>query len=135
MNRIRIIRRLACLLAALASAVLASAAAVPAAFAARIPPLGTPPGPAPLPPGHVAGAVLGPNRAGYPAVTHVQTAVLGPNRAGYPPVSHIHTVVAVGMPGWKIAFIAAGAAILAAALAVLLERARTSRRHLAAPSA
>jgi len=117
MNRIRIIRRLACLLAALAGAVLASAAAVPAAFAARVPPPGTPPGPAPLPPGHVAGAVL------------------GPNRAGYPPVSHIHTVIAIGMPGWKIAFIAAGAAILAAALAVLLERARTGRRHVAAPSA
>ena len=57
---------------------------------------------------------------------------LGPNRAGYPPVTvpaQIHTVVTGGMPGWQITLIAVGAALLAAALAVLLDRARTARRH------
>jgi len=33
-----------------------------------------------------------------------------------------HTVVVGGMPGWQIALIAAGAGVLAAALAVLLDR-------------
>jgi hypothetical protein len=57
---------------------------------------------------------------------------LGPSRAGYPPVTvpaQIHTVVTGGMPGWQITLIAAGAALLAAILAVLLDRARTARRH------
>jgi hypothetical protein len=38
------------------------------------------------------------------------------------------TIVAGGMPGWEIALIAAGAALLAAALAILADRARTARR-------
>jgi hypothetical protein len=115
MNRIRIMRRLACLLAGLATALLVVVAAVPAAFASadRPPPINAPAGPAPAHPGHVTGAIR------------------GPGRAGYPPVSHIHTVVVGGMPGWQIALIAAGAAILAAALAVILDRARAGRRHLA----
>jgi hypothetical protein len=44
------------------------------------------------------------------------------------------TVVVGGMPGWQIALIAVGAALLAAALAVLADRARTARRQLT-PSA
>jgi hypothetical protein len=39
------------------------------------------------------------------------------------------TVVAGGMPGWQIAAIAVGAAVLAAIAAVLLDRARIARRH------
>ena len=39
-----------------------------------------------------------------------------------------HTVVLGGMPGWQIALIAAGAALLAATVAVLTDRARTARR-------
>jgi hypothetical protein len=39
------------------------------------------------------------------------------------------------MPGWQITLIAAGAAVLAAAAAVLLDRARAARRHQTAPSA
>ena len=38
------------------------------------------------------------------------------------------TVTAGGMPGWQITLIAAGAALLAAAVAVLLDRARAARR-------
>jgi hypothetical protein len=41
----------------------------------------------------------------------------------------VHTTVAIGMPGWQIALIAVGAAIVAAALAVLIDRAFAARRH------
>ena len=105
------IRRLTAALAGLAGALLAFAAAAPAALADPFPP--RPPGwdkhPT-LPLGHVAGPVV------------------GPNRAGYPPISHVHTVVIGGMPGWQIALIAIGAALLAATVAVLLDRARTAAK-------
>ena len=39
-----------------------------------------------------------------------------------------HTIIAGGMPGWQIALIAAGAALVAATVAVLLDRARATRR-------
>jgi hypothetical protein len=45
-----------------------------------------------------------------------------------PPVIH---VVSGGMPGWQITLIAVGAALAAAVLAVLLDRARAARRHTA----
>ena len=46
--------------------------------------------------------------------------------AGYVPPA-VRTVVAGGMPGWQIALIAAGAALVAATAAVLIERARAGR--------
>ncbi|HEY7147541.1 MAG TPA: hypothetical protein VH637_25110 [Streptosporangiaceae bacterium] len=52
--------------------------------------------------------------------------------AGVPPPT-VQTVTVGGMPGWQIALIAIGAAIVAAAVAVLLDRARTARRHQPAP--
>ena len=39
-----------------------------------------------------------------------------------------HTIIAGGMPGWQIALIAAGAALVAATVAVLLDRGRATRR-------
>jgi hypothetical protein len=45
------------------------------------------------------------------------------------------TVVVGGMPGWQIALIAVGAALLAATVAVLLDRARASRRTAIAAAA
>ena len=116
MNRIRRIRRLAAVLAGLASAVLAFAAAAPAALASQLRPdppgwlqhwalpVHLPPGPSglfehpPLPPGQVAGPV---------------------------PVSQVpaHTAVTGGMAGWQIALIAAGAALAAATILVLPDRA------------
>jgi hypothetical protein len=45
-----------------------------------------------------------------------------------PQSAGIHTVVAGGMPGWQIALIAIGAALLAATVAVLVDRARAARR-------
>ncbi len=40
-----------------------------------------------------------------------------------------HTVVLGGTPGWQIALIAVGVALLAALIAVLADRARAARRH------
>jgi hypothetical protein len=47
----------------------------------------------------------------------------------------VTTVLAGGMPGWQIALIAVGAALAAAAVAVLLDRARHGRRLPAAKTA
>ena len=47
----------------------------------------------------------------------------------------IHTVVTGGMPGWQIALIAVAAALFAAVLAVVADRAWTARRHPATPGA
>jgi hypothetical protein len=40
----------------------------------------------------------------------------------------VHTVVAGGMPGWRIILIAAGAALAAVVVAVLLDRAHAARK-------
>ena len=45
------------------------------------------------------------------------------------------TVVVGGMPGWQIALIAVGAALTAAVIAVLVDRARQSRLRLAGEAA
>lgn len=46
----------------------------------------------------------------------------------------VQTVVVGGMPGWQIALIAVAAAVVAAAVAVLLDRARVTRtRHVTSP--
>jgi hypothetical protein len=45
-----------------------------------------------------------------------------------PHVVPVRTLVAGGMPGWQITLIAAGTAVLAAIVAVLLDRARATRR-------
>ena len=47
----------------------------------------------------------------------------------------VQVITAGGMPGWQITLIAAGAAALAAVLALLLARAWAARRHALAPSA
>jgi hypothetical protein len=83
-------------------------AAVVAGLAAAVVALGATPAFASLPPGHGASA-------GHPAPPPVSTPV-------------IHTVVTGGTPGWAIALIAIGAALVAATLAVLVERTRTARR-------
>jgi hypothetical protein len=46
----------------------------------------------------------------------------------------VHTVIVGGMPGWQITLIAVAAALAAATLAVLLDRARAARRHETAPA-
>ena len=118
MNPIRHIRHLAAALAGLAGALLAFAAAAPAALARPGPPrhwqLGQP-RLHPLPPGWNKHPPLRGYYAHY--VAH-QGAIPVPGRS----------VVIGGMPGWQIALIAAGAAMLAATAAVLVYRAWTARR-------
>ena len=96
MNPIRQIRRIAGVLAG-ACALLAFAAASPA-MAAR--------NPVPAP------------GAGVPEPYP------GANLPLVPVPPQIRTVLAGGMPGWQITLIAVGAALLAAVLAVLADRAR-----------
>jgi hypothetical protein len=55
--------------------------------------------------------------------------------ASVPAQVQVRTIVAGGMPGWQIALIAVGAALLAAALAVLSDRALAARRHPATAAA
>jgi hypothetical protein len=83
-------------------------AAVVAGLAAAVVAFGATPAFASLPPGHGGSA-------GHAV----------PPPAG-PPV--VHTIVAGGTPGWMIALIAIGAALLAATLTVLVERTRAARR-------
>ena len=65
------------------------------------------------------------------------TRVPPPGDSGGPaPVPpQIHTIVTGGMPGWQITLIAIGAALLAAVLAVFLDRTQAGRRRITAPSA
>jgi len=46
-----------------------------------------------------------------------------------------HTVIIGGMPGWQIALIAIAAALVAATVAVLVDRAWTTRRKPATAAA
>jgi len=105
MNPIRHVRRLAAALAGLAGALLAFAGAAPAALASPPPP--RPPGWPPLPPGWNKHPPLPPRH-----------------------ISQVHTIVIGGMPGWQIALIAVGAALLAATAAVLLDRVWGARRRV-----
>jgi hypothetical protein len=72
--------------------------------------------------------------AAAPAAFAVPAPPVGGGGTVAPPPP-VQTVVAGGMPGWQITLIAIGAAILAAAVAVFLDRAWAARRHQAAPSA
>ena len=57
------------------------------------------------------------------------------NPPAAPPLTRIHTVVTGGMPGWQITLIAVGAALAAATMAVLFDRAWTARQGAAAKPA
>jgi hypothetical protein len=57
--------------------------------------------------------------------------LLPPDPAGYAPTAppvQVHVVTVGGMPGWQITLIVIGAALVSAAAAVLLDRARPARR-------
>ena len=49
--------------------------------------------------------------------------------------AQVHTVIVAGMPGWQIALIALAAALAAATVAVVLDRARAARRAASATTA
>jgi hypothetical protein len=109
MKRFHIIGRLGTILAGLAGIVVTLGAAVaPAALAGGDPR------------GH-RGAVPRPGSPGWDK---------------HPPLpAHAHAAVTAGMPGWQIALIVAGAALVAGALAVLAYRARTARRRVTVSAA
>ena len=111
MNPIRNVRRVAGVLAGLACAWLGLAMAAPTAFAVTHPS----PGPA---------GYLTPGAPGFPVPP-----------PGPPSAVQVHTVVVGGMPGWQIALIAIGAALLAAIAAVLADRAGATRRSPATVAA
>jgi hypothetical protein len=116
MNPIQHTRRLAGVparLAGLAAALVAFGAT--AAFATR-----PPPEPAP---------------AHYPALSPWQLTGGYPVPGGVPVHPAVHTVVTGGMAGWQITLIAVAAALLAATVAVLADRARASRRQAATAAA
>jgi hypothetical protein len=51
------------------------------------------------------------------------------------PPPQVHTLVMGGMPGWQITLIAVAAAVIAATVAVILDRVWAARRHLTVPTA
>jgi hypothetical protein len=122
MSRIRRIRRIAAALAGLACSCLALAVTVPAAFAQAL----SSPGGGGMPAAWVREALLrGEDLA----------PVSGSGSAGsFAAPAVTRTVVAGGMPGWQIALIAAGAALLTATLAVLADRVRAAHRTTAPAS-
>jgi hypothetical protein len=113
MSHIPRIRRVAAGLAGLACAGLGLAITAPAAFA-HVPP----PGGWGMPAAYVREALLhGEDLAPVSGSGSVPSSAAA---------TVTRTVVAGGMPGWQIALIAAGAALLAATLAVLADRARAA---------
>jgi hypothetical protein len=79
----------------------------------------------------LAGALLA--LVAAPAAAFAVTYPLPPNGGAgssvyAPPQPPVHTVIVGGMPGWQIALIAVGAALVAAIAAVLLYRARAVQR-------
>jgi len=72
----------------------------------------------------LAGAVLA--VAGAPAALAMRVPPPGGGIA--PPPPPVRVIAEGGMPGWQIVLIALAAALVAAAVAVLLDRARTARK-------
>jgi hypothetical protein len=104
------IRRIAAALATVAGALLTFIATSPAALAIRVPPPGgydaTVQAPPHLAPGHIL----------HQPVHEIPSPI------------PVHTIVTGGMPGWQITLIAAGAALAAATVAVLVDRAWAARK-------
>lgn len=66
----------------------------------------------------------------FASVPHPDPAGAGDPAPVFPaPVHTITLVTGGGMPGWQITLIAIGAALIAATVAVLLDRARAARRN------
>ena len=83
------------------------------------------------------GVLAGPGGAllALAAAAPAALATLPPPDPGEPavaPLPAIHTVVTGGMPGWQITLIATGAALIAAVVAVLYDRAHAARRSITA---
>ena len=76
-----------------------------------------------------------PAPAHHPALSPWQLVGGYPIPGGAPRHTAVHTVVTGGMPGWQITLIAVAAALLAATVAVLADRARAGRRKAAVAAA
>jgi hypothetical protein len=111
------IRRIVAALATVVGALLTFIAVSPAALAIRVPP-----------PGGYDGMVQAPPHLAPGHILHQPAHEI-------PSAIPAHTIVTGGMPGWQITLIAVAAAVVAAAVAVILDRARAARRHLTAPAA
>jgi hypothetical protein len=85
----------------------------------------------------IAGALIG-LVAAAPAAFAVRTAPISGGSAvatpTHPTATSVHALIVGGMPGWQIALIAAGAALLLAAIAVVVDRARGSHRNAILPA-
>jgi hypothetical protein len=82
----------------------------------------------------LAGALLAFTAAPTAAfAVHVPPPGGGTGTVQAPP--QVQTIVTGGMPGWQITLIAVAAAVVAATVAVIVDRTRASRRHLTAPVA
>lgn len=81
-----------------------------------------------------AAAGLGITLAALAGTASASTGLIQPPVQAGPaqPAPIEHTVVVGGTPGWQIALIAIGAALVAATAAVLMERARSARRQVTA---
>jgi hypothetical protein len=75
----------------------------------------------------LAGALLA-FTASSPAAFAIRVPPPGETSGPLPIPPPVHTVIVGGMPGWQITLIAAGAALVTAALAVLLDHTRTARK-------
>ena len=115
MKRFHVIGRLAVIVTGLAGALAwLSVSAGTAAFAGVMAPLGGDP--------HGRPGVAGPH--------------LPSGRNQQPPLpAHAHATVTGGMPAWQIALIAAGAALLSAALTMICYRVRDARRRVTVDAA
>jgi hypothetical protein len=82
----------------------------------------------------VTGALLA-LTAASPAALAVNVPPPGGGAGTVQPPSQVQTIVTGGMPGWQIALIALAAAVIAAAVAVIADRAWAARRHLPARTA
>ena len=75
----------------------------------------------------LAGALLA-FTAATPAALAIRVPPPGGTAGPVQAPPQVQTIVAGGMPGWQIALIATAAALAAAAVAVLLDRAWTARK-------
>jgi hypothetical protein len=66
--------------------------------------------------------------AASPAALAVRVPPPGENAGPVLAPPQVHTIVVGGMPGWQIALIAAAAALVAAAVGVLVDRAWAARK-------
>ena len=82
----------------------------------------------------LAGALLA-LTAASPAALAVRVPPPGENAGPVHEPSQVHTIIVGGMPGWQIALIAVGAALLAAVVTVLVDRARAAHRTAATSAA